>query len=168
MDFSLIAGALSGITNGLTFARAAIEVRDFVKAGAAIADVMQKLLDLQTQVIASNGAFMELQKQHAALTQTVRELEEQAAERGRYELFELTPGVFVYRLQLSPHTTRTDNPGSPEPMHYLCPRCFDQKTKAILQLVGVHWHCVSCSNIYKSGLRESAPNYPSFRGREID
>jgi hypothetical protein len=159
MDFSLIAGALTGITNGLVVARAAIEIRDFNQAGAAIADVTQKLLDLQTQVIANNGAFMQLQEKHSALTQLVRELEEKAAERGRYELFELHPGVFVYRSHVPPQATGTDDPRAPEPMHYLCPRCFDQQTKAVLKLIGTHWHCVNCNQTYWTGRRDEPISY---------
>lgn len=164
MDFSLIAGVLTGITNSLVIARAAIDVRDFNQAGAAIADVTQKLLDLQTQVIASNGAFMQLQEQHSALSQIVRELQEQAADRAGYELFELTAGVLVYRSNVAPQPVGADDPRTPKPMHYLCPRCFDLKTKALLKLIGVHWHCVNCNQTYWTGRQDPPVYYPRNNG----
>lgn len=172
MDYSLIAGALSGITSSLGLARTALAVNDFVVANTAITDTLQKLIDLQTQIIASNGAFMELQKQHAALTQLVRKLEEESSDRARYSLFELSPGVFVYRANVAPQTAGSSDPRDPEPVHYLCPRCFDQKVKSVLQTyrkVGVlSIDCVSCKNRFPTGqtvpiparvLRRSEPLY---------
>lgn len=160
MDFSLIAGALGGVSSSLAIAKAAIEVSDFVRASSAVADVTQKLVDLQIQVIASNGAFMQLQQEHSALAQLVRELEEQAADRDRYELFELTAGVIVYRVKLTPHPAGAEHPVSPEPMHYLCPRCFNQKTKAILQQRSVAaLVCPECKNAFPTGQRQRPLNF---------
>ena len=151
MDFSLIPAALSGIATSVGIAKAALEMRDFTQAGAAVADVTQKLLDLQAQVLVSNAAFMQLQQEHSSLAQRVRELDEARTDRERYTLFELAAGVFVYRSNVSPQSAGAENPSNPEPMHYLCPRCFDQKAKVILQLRSVHWHCSRCKTAYWSG-----------------
>lgn len=157
MDFSLIPSALAAISGSISVAKTALEVRDFNSAGAAISEITQKLIDLQTQVIAGNGAFMQLQQEHSALAQKVRVLEELRTERERYSLFEISTGTFVYRLNVAPQTAGADNPQGPEPMHYLCPRCFGQQAKSILQrhvVWGtVNLECPVCNTNFDSGER---------------
>ncbi|CBA14738.1 hypothetical protein XALC_0193 [Xanthomonas albilineans GPE PC73] len=124
---------LSSLVNTIGAAKTALEIRDFNATGAAISEMTQKVLNLQAELIAVNTAFFEIQQENTALGKQVRELKEKSAQRERYSLFKLSPGVFVQRLNDSPETAGTVNPGLPEPIHFLCPRCFEEGIRSILQ-----------------------------------
>lgn len=152
MDFSLISGALTSLGASIGLAKTALEVRDFNSAGAAIAETTQKLIDLQAQVITLQGSFLQLQQQHSAVTQEVRELKEHRADRERYSLFEISPGGFVYRLNIRSQQAGAVDPVQVEPLHYLCQPCLDVRhVKVVLREHMVSWQCSECKATVSNG-----------------
>jgi len=90
------------------------------------------------------------------------------SEATRYELKEIVTGIFVYVLK--PDHART------EPIHWLCPNCFQQRQKSILNKPHVdhlNYHCRRCdldivpvvptrgATLSRSGLPISAKNIPA-------
>jgi hypothetical protein len=151
MDFASLATAASSFGATIGVAKAALEVRDFNATGAAISEMTQKLLDLQGQLLSVNAAFFQLQQERVALAEQVRELKEERAERERYTLFEISPGAFVYRFNVSPVGAGATQPGVAQPAHYLCQRCFDEDRKVVLQNWSGRWRCTHCSISYGTG-----------------
>ncbi|WP_313250799.1 hypothetical protein [Stenotrophomonas sp.] len=151
MDFASLATAASSIGTAISTAKAALEIRDFNATGAAIAEMTQKLLDLQSQLLAVNAAFFQLQQERVALTEQVRELEKERTERERYTLFEISPGAFVYRFNVSPEADGATQPGIAQPAHYLCQRCFDEDRKVVLQNWSDRWRCTHCNISFGRG-----------------
>lgn len=155
MDISTINAGMAALTGSFAAAKTALEIRDFNAAGTAVAEATQKLLDVQGQLLSINGAFMQLQQQHAAMAQKVRELEEQRAQRERYALVELSPGVMVYRVNERPQAAGADSPGVPEPVHHLCPQCFHRGHTSILQKISkvgtLTLDCSACEARYPTG-----------------
>lgn len=103
---------------------------------AAVHAVQEKLGDAIT-------AHLSSQEKQSALSERVRELEEQVNEvenwRGqmqRYALFEFPTKALAYALK----------PGMEqgEPLHYLCTSCVDKKQKSTLQPNGRLLHCPAC------------------------
>jgi len=78
------------------------------------------------------------------LIQKLKTLEQWDAESKRYVLKEIGRGVFVYSLKET-----VDSGG--EPPHNICPKCFQDKRKSILQAVatsqyGTRFKCFSCQS----------------------
>ncbi|WP_093820176.1 hypothetical protein [Stenotrophomonas indicatrix] len=168
IDINSIAAGVSAVGTALGMAKTALELRDFTASAAAISDVSQKLLDLQGQLFATHAALFELHQEKVALTQKVRELEEERADRERYTLFEITPGVFVYRFNGFPHGAGSENPPSTEPTHYLCQSCYGAGRKVVLQQLHKHGHitldCPVCKTRHRTGQVVRYPDIGFARG----
>ena len=65
----------------------------------------------------------QIAKENDELRARLKEYEDWQKTASRYELFELAKDVFVYRLK----------PSEQKPSHYICPSCYEQKRKSILQ-----------------------------------
>lgn len=169
MDFSLITGAISSLTSAKKLADAALQVRDFNQASAAISQINDQLLEAQQRLFAHNAALLMLQQQHFEATNEIRELKEALAERGRYSLFELSEGVFVYRVHQVPQQGGTTEPGEAEPQHYLCQGCFDKGIKSVLQKGSRVGHlyllCPQCDSKFPTGAYVKPPDLKVRRAR---
>lgn len=117
-------------------------LRNFNELVTAVYEVNAKLLAVQSVALTS-------QEKQATLTQRISELEKENMElknwdreRERYELAEITTGMFAYRLK----------PGmeAGEPLHHLCANCFTKGEKAILQFLSFPdkmYRCQRCGSI---------------------
>jgi hypothetical protein len=101
-----------------------VEVRDLVKLGelqvklqAQIMSALQGATAAQTHELAMGDQIRELKAR-------VVELETWDAEKKRYKLEKLPPGVFVYSLKPELHDG--------EPPHQICERCYQGGKKSIL------------------------------------
>ena len=157
MDLSSITTAFTAIDLVRRGLSAAIEVRDFNQAAAELAKLNEALLSAQAALLAQNGALFELQREKFETAEKLRKMEEALAERGRYSLVEVTPGGFAYRVNLAPQQGGASEPGSTEPVHYLCQPCFDTGKKIVLQrhaqFGSVHIRCSSCTLEVDTGER---------------
>lgn len=133
--FGSITGVLSGVRATAEVAGAALEIRDFNATAVELAKLHRQLLDAQQQLLTYGGDVLALQAHNRELAEQVKHLTAQLAERGRYELFELGVGEFVYR------STET------KPEHYLCQVCFDGGVKSVLQKRS-RWYCTVCRNSF--------------------
>lgn len=161
IDMNSIATGVSAIGTALGMAKTALEVRDFTASAAAISEVSQKLIDLQSQLFSAQAALFELHQEKVSLTQRIRELEEHRSDRERYSLFEVTPGGFVYRLDVAPETTGARHPGGMQPPHYLCQPCLDVRGhKVVLNERSTIWYCPECKAGVDNGKTVNVDFYP--------
>jgi Zn finger protein HypA/HybF involved in hydrogenase expression len=145
-----ITGALTGVGAALEITKSMLAIKVDSAVSAKVAELDRIMLDIMQKLLTS-------QTEQSTLLSRVRELEAEIAhfedwesETQRYELKELVPGTLVYRLK----------PGmeNKEPVHDLCPHCYQQGIKSILQDNGFDkaWHvfiCPHCKTIFR-GARE--------------
>ena len=111
-----------------------------------------KIRELRTEVLAAYASAFTAQADQFSLSNRVRELEEElaqredwAAEKERYALDDVDRGVFAYALKPDVKTT--------EPPHWLCQQCMEQQRKSVLQLAGQaagrhsRWLCGACKQV---------------------
>lgn len=157
MDFSSIGAAASAITAARELGKAVIGIRDFNKIAVTISQLNDKLLKAQDSLFTHNALLLQIQNEHFKACEELRELKKTITERGRYTLFDLGGGSFVYRMNISPDDRNVGDPLSSEPMHDVCQPCFDKGIKIVLQagyFCGVtHLECSQCKNRY--GLSDS-------------
>lgn len=153
MDFTLVAGAASAISTAIGIGKTAVDIRDANKLSGAVIAMNEQLLNAQQSLFVHNASLMELQQKYFEATQELREVKETLAERQRYSLFEITPGFFVYRVNVDPSQSGSGTPGSAEPEHYVCQPCLDGPTKSRYVLryysgtdFGTYWHCPGCKS----------------------
>jgi hypothetical protein len=135
-----------------------------------------EITKLQGIIYAAQGSALSAQMAQFSMVQSIRELEERIAEfetwdseKTRYELVDVNPGrgsVFVYRLR--PEAARS------EPIHCLCPKCFQHRRPSILQgtpelqkAQRVHV-CPECKSSYVFGNQASAPQQNTVRAADFD
>ncbi len=115
-----------------------------VDRNESISKILEVLLAVQTQALSVNAVAQQLQEEKYELTKKVMEFEKWTETETQYELKEIAPGVLVYAYKI------TNN--NKEPMHWLCPNCFDTKRqKSIFQRVsqdgrGTFYACHGCGN----------------------
>jgi hypothetical protein len=128
--------ATTAVVKGLTAALKAIKD---VEAKQAISAILDDVIDLQSKLFSA-------QAQYEALAEAKRDVEEKLvaykkwdSEAARYDLKEIVSGIFVYVLK--------DDHAAGDPVHWLCPNCFQEGKKSILQKPRVDYlnhHCHRC------------------------
>ena len=120
-------------------------------------DVQSKVIELQGEIFAAQQNALTAQADQSALTQRISELETEIAqskswdaEKQNYELSQVSPGAFAFVL-------KPDAKGA-SPPHWLCPTCFENGRKSIIQRGsrhsgrgGTNWLCAQCKNIVVTG-----------------
>lgn len=159
MDFSLIGAASTAISSAREFGKAALAVRDFNQMADIVSKLNDQILKAQDALFTHNAQLLTLQNEHIQTAQKLREMEEALAERGRYTLFELSPGVFAYRMNVLPVASEMSDPLPAEPVHYVCQPCFDKRVKAVLQRHSVTAvRCPVCATIYSLQTPSNRPD----------
>jgi hypothetical protein len=104
-----------------------------LQLNSAIADAQSQTLAAQTAAFQQLGSIRDVEKR-------IAQLENWANEKLRYELTRLNPGVLVYSLKPSM--------ANGEPPHDICPECYEDGTKSILQpeqsVAGIKLRCARC------------------------
>lgn len=111
--------------------------------------VTEKAIGLQTSIISLQSTLMTIQNENQELlheknelTQKLSEIEKWNAEAEGYKLTEITSGVFVY----------VANSQGDDPVHWLCPNCYGDRRKSMLQsegtgIEGTDYSCPKCKMI---------------------
>lgn len=120
----------------------------------------EKSIELQGQVVSALQSALTAQTAQATQLQRVRELEEKVAqletwntEKKKYELKNIRPDrapggkAFAYVLK--------DDAGSTEPAHSICPDCYEDGRKSILQGVTLTLGRIDVVDCNRCGLRIS-------------
>lgn len=144
--------ALSAAGQAVGLIRAATQTLDAAKIASATNDLNAQLIQLGAEVLAMQRDGVESTERERALSARVheledlnRELQKRITDRERYELVEDYPGTFTLRLK---EACRNG-----EPMHHLCPGCFDNdQVKSILQFSQrskIVATCPQCKRMYR-------------------
>jgi hypothetical protein len=148
---------LSAIKTAFDLARGLKDIDDPARRNAAVMDLQEKILSAQA---AQSG-----------LVERVRELESQVkafedwdAEKKRYQMRDVGGGTFVYDLK--------PDMAQGEPPHRLCPACYQNRKKGILQSRGrnaFQQEMVVCSECAKQfNLGQQVVRTVAADARDID
>ncbi len=121
-----VTAAIQSIGVLKTLVTAAIGLKNHNEFLVAISDANSKLMAAHSAALAAQEKEFSFAKRISELEQKIVQLENWESEAKRYQLKEVTVGVFAYVLK----------PGMEfgEPPHMLCANCFSKRQKGILQL----------------------------------
>lgn len=105
---------------------------DLVGSGKAREQAVKlygEILSAQSSALAANSAQAALIEEKRELEERIRRLEAWEIDKQRYELVEISRGVFARQL-------KADAKGS-EPIHRICATCYEAGRKSILQSDGL-------------------------------
>jgi hypothetical protein len=146
-DLQTFMGLASSLKLAGEMAKAMLDIRDGAKLQATV-------IELQGLIMSAQGSALTAQNDQFALLETVRQLQERIAtlegwegEKRRYALKDYGEGTFAYELKA--------DESRDEPIHRLCPTCFNQGSKSILHYSGKFgegsqdgYRCVPCKHEY--------------------
>jgi hypothetical protein len=130
--------------------------------------VQTKVIELQTLIMSAQSDALSAQSDQFTLLERIRNLEAEIAqarawdaEKLRYQLKEFPTGAFADVLK--------QDAADCEPPHRICPNCYQQGLKSILQTIyrergGEVVHCHRCDK--KLSLSEAAPDAYGSTGPE--
>lgn len=109
-----------------------------------------RLIELQQKIIEAQQAAMQSNERQSSLQRQVDELRDAKADLSRYRLVDHGDETFVYELK--------DGDASGDPPHKICPRCFLNNKKSVLQFVRTHngqrkYKCPECGEEFSLGMR---------------
>ena len=125
-----LGGALGGL-------KAAMDIAKGLNATAGAVAINDAKIQLQSAILEAQGALLAAQESQTANLKRIDELETKIvkldaweSEKKRYELREFPTGVLAYVLK--------ENDQSSEPPHRVCPQCYQESHKSLLQTTTRH------------------------------
>lgn len=140
-----ISGAFNALKGAHDITQGLLALKTDAAVSSKAVELNRIIADVQAQLFAA-------QADHAAVLSRVRELETQIAqlehwahEKERYQLHQLAPGTLVYRVKPTVQGA--------EPVHDLCPNCYQKGIKSILQSASIQnghhaFRCPECAAVY--------------------
>jgi len=134
-----IATGYSALKTAYEIAKGLKDIHDRVQLNDAIIDLQERILAAQEAAASARDRLRELQE-------TVAAYENWATIEARYQLKDFGNHTFAYELK------SIDD----EPYHLVCPSCFQERRRQILQYVSQsnnqrHYRCGSCKQTFSLG-----------------
>ena len=138
-DMAAISGIWASFNGIKTIVEGLVATRDWNVVNSKVIELQSKIMDAQNGVFAIQADRATLVERASMLEKQIADFEKWDAEKEKYELVEIAPGVFGYMPN-----SKSENASVP---HWLCQTCFEKKKKTILQMFG---HS-SMGSIYQCG-----------------
>ena len=154
---------IASVSSGMTAIKQVKELFDAVQNGKHQLELQTAQLQLTQALFEIQQSLMDVQNQNIQLAAENKKLNEMLTSKDDWEQF-----TIQYRLVTLQHQTQSQSvkTGSQVyefkkefitediPAHYLCPHCFVNKTKSIIQLHSKHngytkLICPACKNLYE-------------------
>ena len=160
VDLGSISSMLASLIAAKDIAHSLIGIRDD-------AILKEKVLEFQSKILDANEAAFAAQNERLGLLEKVNELQSKLdtqnaweSEASRYELKDFGSETFAYLLK--------DDMSNGEPIHRVCPTCFQQRRKSVLQFQDKSFQqdvytCPSCSDEFRFG-RKVVPEIQQSTG----
>ena len=131
-----IAALATTILNASKALKGLLESVEDAKARKIISEVQGQFIEIQSELLAIQANYQALAEAKRGVEAKLVTYEKWDSEASRYELKEIASGIVVYVL-------KSDNAHG-EPSHWLCPACFQESKKSILQKPRVDYLDYKC------------------------
>lgn len=121
----MISGTIGGLKTASELAKSMLDIRDAAMMKTKISELYGVILSAQESALAANADQLTLLKQKGELEARLLQFETWDAEKQRYKLERLEPGVFVRALK--------PEMANGEPPHQICAACYENGKKFPLQ-----------------------------------
>lgn len=131
-----IKAALSAAKVTKELASALVDARDATKRNELVIEFQSSMLDLQAKMFAINSTYEGLLTVKKDIEAELMKLKDWEVEKEKYYLSRIRDSVFVYTLK--------ESENSSSPNHWLCPNCFEERTKSIITKRSEHGNTYTC------------------------
>ena len=133
---------INEISMALTSFKSAIEIIKSISNKTKDINFKNKIIELQNLILSLQSEYSTLLDIKNQLEKKLVEYENWDKTESQYQLKEITPGIRVYSSK--------EDSGLSDSDHWLCPNCFNDRKKSILQLerdegkLGQYYICPKC------------------------
>ena len=117
--------AFTATKTALGMASAIQKLSTDTRINEAVIEIQRGILEAQGSVMEANDRIGELAAEKDKIQKELIEIQDWTVDAARYEMTEVVSGIIFYKL-------KAGQAGS-EPSHYLCPNCFMNRKKSLLQ-----------------------------------
>ena len=150
-DMGSIAAAIGGLKTAAEITKGFLDLKEAAAVQGKVIELQGVILAAQSSALAAQSDQMTLLEEIRGLKAQMAKLEAWEAEKNRYILKDYGGGTLAYELK--------PDAASGEPMHRVCPACYQKGHKSILQFrfltsIGQdNYLCPSCKTEFQFGYR---------------
>ncbi len=150
-DSNPVSKTVSALQSAYGLTKSIADLNEAQAIKAQIGELQTQILAAQESALASQAREADLSRRINELEQRITEFETWDAEKQRYQLRDFGGGTFAYTLK--------EGMENDEPPHQICPNCFQNKQRSILQGRGRDafnrdmYKCPSCGTDFNFGER---------------
>lgn len=119
------AAIFSSIKNAIDIAKGVQQKISDGETKKELSSLLDKLISFQTEEAIFRETYRSLQDKYNLLEAEIIKIKQFESEKLNYEFHQPRQGVFVY--------LKKENCGSSEPKHWICPQCYMNSKKSVLQ-----------------------------------
>ncbi|MEI9420621.1 hypothetical protein O7A70_05465 [Mesorhizobium sp. Cs1299R1N1] len=155
VDLSLVTALVTNLKTAIDIGKTVKEITDISQVRDKVIEMQELILSAQSSAMAAQTQLFEVLQDNAELKHKAAAVDEWAATASRYQLRDFGAGTFAYELR--------PDAANGEPPHRLCPTCFEQRKRSLLQFIGHtasdqdFYKCIPCAQDYFFGARQSRP-----------
>jgi len=155
VDLSLVTALVTNLKTAIDIGKTVKEINDISQVRDKVIEMQELILSAQSSAMAAQTQLFEVLQDNAELKRKAAAIDEWAATASRYQLRDFGAGTFAYELK--------PEDANGEPQHRLCPTCFEQRKRSLLQFIGHtassqdYYKCIPCAQDYFFGARLSSP-----------
>jgi hypothetical protein len=158
VDLSLVTALVANLKTAIDIGKTVKEINDISQVRDKVIEMQDLILSAQSSAMAAQTQLFEVLQDNAELKEKAAAIDEWAATASRYQLRDFGDGTFAYELK--------PEAANGEPQHRLCPTCFEQRKRSLLQFFGRtassqdKYKCTSCSHDYYFGAMQPVASGP--------
>ncbi|KPF42093.1 hypothetical protein [Rhizobium sp. AAP43] len=164
VDLALLTGLAGGLKTAVDIGKTIKEINDLTVIRSKVIEMQDIILGAQSSAMAAQTQLFELLQENSELKAKVAAVDDWKATAARYQLRDFGEGTYAYELK--------EDAANGEPPHKLCPVCFENGKRSLLQFQGKTASkqdinkCLSCGGDFYLGTRAEI-NWPSRPNRRV-
>lgn len=160
MPLAEFSAAISSVKATIAFVKGAKAAIDKMEIANQLSDICDRIIAAQSQTLALQTENLTLIQDKNDLNKKLIEFESWKKTESEYDLTEICHKRFIYVSKKSAE--------SAQPEHWLCPNCWQQKRKSILQgKPDRQYMCPACKFEFFNSNEPPPPSKPSATPRRI-
>jgi len=125
MAIAAVAGIMASLNAALQISKSMLTVRDMVLLQESLIELNGEIIRAQEHAISANQTQATLVNEKRDLEKQISDMKIWETEKEKHALKELPRGIFVFCVK--------ESANSSDPIHFLCPNCYEDSRKSILQ-----------------------------------
>lgn len=154
VDLGLVTALVGNLKTAIDIGKTVKEINDISQVRDKVIEMQELILSAQSSAMTAQTQLFEVLHENSELRKAVAAVDEWKSTAARYKLVDYGAGTFAYELR--------PEAANGEPSHRLCPVCFEQRRRSLLQFQGRtasaqdFYKCSPCGQDYFFGAKQAS------------